>query len=194
MPSLTSMFCRAVVGLLFLGGLASAAIMGFAGPFDPSLWTLTNTDTNGSVVTTGAPGSILLIGGNDDSGLPGQTLYSITVPADVVSVSFDWVYTSYDSSGLPFYDPAGYALGLVLNQLSSDFDLTTQAGSAGPVPVTAGDTFGFYVDTLDNVGGFATLGISNFQAEVPEPTTCVLVAVPLLLLGLAGRRRRSQKH
>ncbi|MFM7326085.1 MAG: PEP-CTERM sorting domain-containing protein, partial [Nodosilinea sp.] len=72
---------------------------GFSGDYDPIFWGLGNVDADGSVDETGAPGSITLFGGNDGSGLQGNTLYGTTLAGSIASyVSFDWAYGSFDDA------------------------------------------------------------------------------------------------
>ncbi len=100
---------------------------------------------------------------------PGNTDYvRINVPVDG-TISFDWSYGSADGRGQAF-DPAGYLLNAGFNNLSV-------GGAAGmqAVPVTAGDDFGFRVNTSDGHSGQASLNITNFVFSIgtgfPAPQT-----------------------
>ena len=104
----------------------------------------------------------------------------------------------YSGSTTPAQDPAGYLLNGVFTQLSIDeFNIdppdapvpNPQSGSAA-FAVAAGDIFGFYVDSLDSSFGEASLRISNFNANVPEPASLALLG--LGLAGIVASRRRNR--
>ncbi|MCV0401974.1 MAG: DUF5089 domain-containing protein [Nitrosopumilus sp.] len=136
------------------------AATGFAGDYDPVNWTLTNTNTDGFVLTSGAPASIELVGGDQGFGGSGDTDYTVPVACEG-DISFDWTYKTLDFS--PFWDPAGYLVNGAFIQLSDNAGLTSQTGST-TVTVSDGDVFGFRVHTVDNIfgeGSFAT--ITNLQ-------------------------------
>jgi hypothetical protein len=179
-----------------LAGAAQADLLDFQGAFDPSLWTLTNIDTDGSVNTGGAPASVFVVGGNDEvNGAGGQTTWTIAAP-EAGTVAFNWEYLTVDFYADPSYDPAGYILNGVLTKLSDDLGGASQSGAAN-FAVALGDVFGFYVATEDNLEGRAFLTLSSFSltsepsGDIPEPTTLVLVGLPLLLVGLLRRKRRK---
>lgn len=174
----------------------------FVGYYALSNFTLTNTDdggypsyTNGSAVTPDDGQSVVLTSGNSGSGLYGATDLFIVAAASG-TVEFDWSYSSTDPSssgkspygcGLGFAqscDDGGYLLGgSVVNgvlqnatyvELGSD---TSQGSGFATFSVTAGEIFGFEVETMDNTGGGGVLTISDFSAPcpvtdpVPEPRT-----------------------
>lgn len=68
----------------------------FSGYYDSANWTLTNTDADGFVDASGAPMSIQLFGGNDGSGNPGTTDFTIVAQASGI-VSFDYLYSTADA-------------------------------------------------------------------------------------------------
>lgn len=144
----------------------AADIMGFTGPYAPANWTLENFNADGSVDTSNAPNSIELRGGDNGSDDFGFTIYQVTA-AETGTVMFDWNYETFDTSG-PATDVWGYVLNGEFFQLSADFGSNTQNGTF-MFAVTAGDTFGFEIDTADNLGGFAQVTIANFKAPVPIP-------------------------
>ena len=141
-----------------------------------------------------------------DNGAGGNTsFYTQTFTSSAV-VSFNWQYASLDSSGLGTYDPAGWVVThdgtSVETQLSVDAD-TSDSGTAS-VLVLAGDTFGFYVYTIDSMGGPGMLAINEDLVlpppppppppppAIPEPQNAVLMMAGLAALFAAVRRRKSE--
>lgn len=199
-----SILQAAAVGAVLLG-FSMTASADFSGSYAPAHWTLANdVDDDGSVDVTGAPGSIMLIGSDnsvlDDSVFPpvctfgacapSTVRYTITAPAAGM-VSFSWAYATLDEA--PEFDTAGYVLNGVDYQLSDDIGDADQADVTS-FAVAQGDQFGFFVHTVDNAFGAATLTISGFSAPVPEPASAAMLALGLLgLAGAAGARRRSQR-
>jgi hypothetical protein len=138
----------------------AAQAAGFGDSYNPSAWTLTNDNADGYVNTNEALGSFVLTGGNKGDGYgAGSTTYGTTI-LNPGTVSFNWDYSTADWSG--GYDPAGWSLNGVFTQLSNN----TTKSSSGSVTtlVKAGDIFGFFVNTVDNVLGAANLKVSSFSA------------------------------
>ncbi|WP_041619880.1 PFE-CTERM domain-containing protein [Stanieria cyanosphaera] len=154
------------------------ALSGFQGVYDPTNWTFTNTDADGFVNTSSTPNSITLTGGNNGSNTPGTTDYT-TIAVSNDTISFNWNYLTLDiASSL---DPFIFLLNGTPIQLTDDSGANTQGGLAD-FHVNTGDTFGFSILTYDNIGGSASVTISNFSAPdtiaVPfdvSPTTGLLM-------------------
>src|SRR5262245_41199920 len=83
-------------GALILAAQTALAAGDFRINYDPSEWTLTNSNADGSVNTSGAPNSIVLTGGSNGSTVAGDTDWTITVTAGDV-IDFDWGYSSTDT-------------------------------------------------------------------------------------------------
>ena len=184
-----SMLHGAVATLLLGASLAASAQ--FSGPYAPLNWTTAHqpdiTADTGSVDTSAAPGSVTLLG--SDNGLNvGSQLHFTTTAAAGGTFSFNWAYKSLDADGDPVYDPAGYFHNGSF-QLSVNGGTVSQSGFHS-LPVNPGDVIGFWVGTTDNLGGPASLTISNFSAPIPEPGAAVLMALGLVGL-TAWRTRRS---
>ncbi len=158
----------------------------FAGVYAPASWTLAANGGNGSVDTTGAPGSISLTGSNQrvgfDFGPSINTDYTTTAFASG-PVSFNWVYSSIDTPG---YDGFGYLLNGAFTLLAA----TDGSSGLGQFNVLAGDTFGFRAFTVDDTFGPGIATISNFSAPTPVPG-------PLPIFGIAagfGFSRRLRRR
>lgn len=176
---------------------AHATVIGFSGAFDPANWSLTNTNADGDVDTSGAPGSIELWGGDNLSFSSGNTDFTLDGPlggpVKFGTWHFDWAFTGEpinpDIPTGPGFDPSGYLINGAFVQVTDNGGLASQSGSVW-VSVSAGDFIGFRVHTTDNIEGPGHLTISNFQM-VPEPGTLALFGFGLLGLGLARRRGKT---
>ena len=189
-------FSITALGIVFLPletsvpAARAADIMGFTGPYAPANWTFENFNADGSVDTTDTPNSIILTGGDNGSDDFGFTIYTVTA-AETGTVIFDWNYETFDS----FFDPSADFFGYVLNgnffQLSDDFGPPNQNGSF-MFEVMGGDTFGFEIDTSDNLNGFAQVKISNFKAPIPIPEPFTIIGSATAIgFGLIFKRRLS---
>ena len=174
----------ATLGALSMALSEPAHALGFADSYAPANFSLTNTNADGFVDTSGAPGSISIAGGDNSTGLSGITRF-LTTAAGTGLVSFDWGYSTQDPPAV--YDPFGYSLNGTFFQLT-DSTLEGQSGSAS-FNVVLGDIFGFEVQTDDNVFGRGSATISNFSAPTAIPTPALLPG--LIGLGVAALRKRK---
>lgn len=190
---------------------------GFSGDYDPAFWGLGNFYSDGTaagdgfVDETGAPGSITLFGSDDGSGFQGNTFYGTTLAGSLPSyVSFDWAYGSFDN---PTFDSFGYFVGV--DPSTATYTSLAGGGIYGPAApdnqgigtvngtvnygtflVNPGESFGFYVETADNLrlvgtvrgDGFAT--ISNFNVTA-VPTPALLPG--LIGMGVAALRKKQSE-
>jgi hypothetical protein len=137
---------------------------------------------------TFGPGSFFAtIKGNND-GISGNIAQYTEIAPDNFILEFVWSYRSRDVDG-SLFDPAGYVLNGVYTQLTVDgtpFN-AVQSGTFS-LSLTAGDEFGFYVESDDgNLGrGILAFGI----AGVPEASTWAMMIAGFGLVGFAARRRR----
>ena len=131
---------------------------GFSGAYNVANWTFTNSNADGNVNTTGAPGSIVLTGGNNGSNLAGNTDYTITMPSNA-TISFDWSYNTGD--GAQFDIPRVIVNGTPTNMNGYSTSGTLSQSGSMTLTVNAGDTFGFNMFTTDNTFGAATVAVSN---------------------------------
>lgn len=159
--------------------------IGFSGSYAPSNWTLTNSNTDGSVYTTNAPTSITVTGGNNGSNKFGSTSYTVTA-AGSGTVTFNWSYSTSDASS--YWDPL---VRIINGTKTTLFDSSAQKTGSGMDSffVDTGDIFGFGIDTRDNIFGRGNTTFSNFSAPTPVPfdfdPSLSLVA---LGLGFGGKR------
>src|SRR5665213_724960 len=194
-----------VWGVFVIGSVASATPLSFAG------FTLNNVNADGSVSTPSffTPGdstSLDLTGGNNGSGLGGNTDFVWTAPSDG-TLQFMWSYTYCSPLDVPIecdsqtYDWTGYQVDQTLTQLT-DTD-TLGVASPATVQIQAGEVFGWYVGTFDNFGGPGTLSVfaTDFTATTvsgaPEPGSLLLSFAGLATMAGAFRlnrwfRRRSE--
>jgi hypothetical protein len=177
---------------------AHAAIIGFSGSWAPPTWTTTilgdvnpGGGANGSVDTSGAPGSITLNGGNDPTDVLGcpaflacEIDFSHAV-AGATGISFDWDYASNDSAGAQL-DAFGVIIDGAQIQLSDPGGQSTQHGHSS---FEALHSFAFYMNCGDCLSGNAVVNVS--QLRVPEPATLALVGLGLLGFGAQRRARRA---
>jgi hypothetical protein len=82
--------------------------------------------------------------------------------------------------------------------LNTAFNAPTSPGFAetgtATVSLSAGDTFGAYVLSLDNANGAGTISFASFASPTPEPASFLLIGGGLLALGGAGRRARRRRQ
>lgn len=183
------------VASLTLGSLALAGVCTSAN----ASWTLSN-DNGGDGSLSGAYPAFTLTGSNNGDpaadGFDNTTFYTQTFGA-AATVTFTWQYASADT-GSTAYDPAGWVLDDVETQLSLNGDPGTASSGTWTVSVNAGDTFGFYVFSVDSLYGAGTLAINEDlppppppPPPIPEPRDAVLLMAGLAALFALARQRRD---
>jgi len=173
---------------LGLAANPAQAITLFAGPYAPANWTQ-SIGGDGSINTSGAPGSIVLNGSNNGSGAQNVN-FTITAPAAGI-VSFDWSYITGETSS--FWDPFGYLVNGNFTKLTNS-TVKNQSGSS-IFSVLQGDVFGFSQRSDDSQGSPASTTISNFNGPTSAPPSSVPGPLPLLGAGAAwGWSRRLRQR
>jgi hypothetical protein len=154
---------------------------------------LTNTSADGSINIASDGLSFVLTGGNSGSGLPGTTDFTVAAQ-NAGAVEF---FYSYASNDLPGFDIAGYLLGSTRVPLAD----TNGESGLGSFSAGAGQTYGWYVRTLDNTGepGILTVTFTPSTSTVPEPagSTFALAGIAALAVNqriLIRTRRGEEKN
>jgi hypothetical protein len=189
---------RAASSLLGAAALASFCAHANAG------WAISDVSDpgfHGDGSVSGSFPTFVLTGSNNGdpstSGFDSTTLYTATFTTSA-SITFNWQYATADSN--PEYDTAGWILDNVETELfPGNGDNTTASGTTTLI-VKANDTFGFYVHSIDSLGGAAMLAIGEDlppppppppPPAIPEPANAALMMAGLAALFAAARRRKN---
>lgn len=135
---------------------------GFSGSLAPANWTPAQSNSNGTVNTSGAPSNIVITSGNNTSGTQGITQYSY-VSACNGTVNFDWNYTTIHGAA---FDYPQYQINSGTPVLFTSYNTAagiTQSGTQS-ITVAIGDTVKLQAYTTNNLFGACTVTISNFSA------------------------------
>jgi len=194
------------------------------GGFDPALlqadYSGSGFDPYGTSYYTTTLFTTVITG--DNPGLTDQG-DGITFSGDL---TFTWTFTTFDAgsfydqagylycpatSGIPTCQQIPLTMNfdaLTNTALNQDFTTNTtgpfpdqpsgymETGTVTAVNLSAGDTFGAYVLSLDNANGAATIAFSGPAASspTPEPASFLLIGGGLLALGWAGRKARRRRQ
>lgn len=160
----------------------ASASTNFTGGYAVGNWTTSSSGVGGSVNTSGAPLSVVLI--EPDFGSGGWIEFTISALSSGI-FSFDWAWGGTDSC----CGRADVYNGTLSSLAPYGTDPTSGTYSAA---LLAGDTIGWRVTSSDGIFGSTVLTISNFSVgTVPLPATLPLLLAALGGMGLAARRRKA---
>jgi hypothetical protein len=179
----------------------AGATLAFAGGAQAAF--VFSNDAGGDGTLLGTVPSFSIIGSDNGSGY--DTAFYVQTFTTSEIVTFTWSYSTADSGG-GVSDPAGFIHNGVETQLSVDGDPGEGSSGTWSEIVTAGDTFGWYVESIDSGGGCAELDVNGggggapacvFNSgggtnPVPEPHSLVLMLTGLAAIWVAARRRRNR--
>ncbi len=176
---------RLLLFLLLAGAVFAPRAEAGLIPYQLSLFSLVNTNADGTAVSPDGGKSVILTGGNNGSGLTGTTDLITTATATGL-IEFQYIYSSLDQ---PMFDRGGYLVAGVFTPVA---DTDGQFGTTSFFVMT-GDIFGFRVETDDNTQEPGVFAISEFNVDTtsaPEPSTLPLVLVAAIAMLFAVRRAR----
>ncbi|MFZ9463111.1 MAG: autotransporter outer membrane beta-barrel domain-containing protein [Vulcanococcus sp.] len=154
-----------LIALLAMAAGGGPARAQFSGSYAPPTWTLIQNNSNGTVNTSGAPGSIVITAPGLVGNVNGGTItYSNTARLTGI-YKFNWNFTNTQNNDddLPQFVINDNAINFSQYVLGSG--LFSQSG-AETYSLSRGDTFGFRIDDVDNDSFVGILTISNFLYPV----------------------------
>ena len=164
--------------------VAAVFVLGVSGVAYGDTYTLAKTNGGDGYVVGDYP-AFQLFGSDTGNGGSNSTTFFTTTVSEAETLSFLWNYSTQDMDS--YYDPAGYILNTFTFKLSPDSGKT--ASGVFTLDLNAGDTFGWYVNSIDNVAGRAELDVTTFT---PEPGSLLLLGSGLAgLIGLVRRKRTA---
>lgn len=172
--------------------IATAAFLTAASAANAVTFTFDSGDGNGfgfQQIDTPDAFGLTMVGADTDVpfSFDDPSLFSTTAAFDA-SYEISWSFFAFDEDG-PAYDPFGYFVEDVFVQLSDDDGANFQFGSF-VLDVLAGDVFGFFIKSTDDVAGPSNAFIAGQEiAPIPLPASGLLLMAGLG--GLALRRRKT---
>jgi hypothetical protein len=138
--------------------------------------------------------TLVLVGPNDQSFTAAIVTASRVFPQGGL-LSFNYLGNTADTGGWGdgdlLHETVGYRVNSGANTILSPVSGTASVSGFTSIPVTAGDTVTFFVDSFDQGFGEATLTLSDLTfTPVPEPAGMAVIA-GAGLVGFAAWRRRG---
>ena len=191
---------------VFAAVFAAFAVPAGAVPLPPTIETNGGTGSVSVTTPAGLDMRINIVGSDNGTGGFNPDLEDVAVET-LVTFFYDgltpftmmgsWYYEVLSFDG-PAWDIFGYVLDGSINDLSEyDFDLTEQSGTFSFL-VNPQSTFGFYIYSVDNANGPATVridvaeGVIPMPAPIPLPASAALMLPALGALGLMRRRAKAR--
>ena len=156
---------------------------------------LEKSEGNGYVVAEELQGREIgfsLFGNSTQTGRLTWTTYTTTIGdtgGKPLAIAGDWSYITHDKNGASA-DTFGYILNGARIELFDSAGPKSQAGMFSLL-LSTGDVFGWYVDSVDGLGGRAMIGVTAEVAPVPLPAAGLLLVGGMAALGAAARRRKA---
>ncbi len=162
--------------------LGAFALAGFS-PGAQAAWTFYNDAAGDGSIVGSFPAGFTITGSDNGSG--DDTSFYVQTFTAGETLTFTWQYASLDTESTAF-DTAGFVVDNVETQLSVNGPAHTPSSGTWTVTVNAGDTFGFYVHSIDSLGGAGLLAVDEALAPPPPPAIPEPQAPALMLAGLAA--------
>ena len=149
------------------------------------------TPLDGFIEYDVTPGTVSLTSSNNGSGVYAITSMSTTASVNAV-VDFSWFFETLDDANFEFLLWINAGAGEATRTLTNFVDLT-QSGVESFI-VSAGDIFGFSIETFDNLFGPSMVDISEFSftalaaSPVPLPPALLLFGIGIAGLGMVRRK------
>lgn len=171
--------------------LGAFALAGFS-PGANAAWTFRN-DAGGDGSIVGSFPAGFTITGSNNGALDNTSIYEQVFSASE-TLTFTWQYASLDPGGT-VWDSAGFEVDGIESQLSVNGPAFTPSSGTGTITVDAGQTFGFYVHSIDSHGGPGMLAVNEALAPpaIPEPQAPALMLAGLAALFAATRTRATRR-
>jgi hypothetical protein len=136
----------------------------FAGIYAPGNWAFSVVNSNGTVNTAGAPANIIISSGNNNSGTPGTTNYTIPMTCSG-NVTFNWSYANIDVFG-SIFDYPRYTINGGAPVVFTSFVIGGSNSQSGvqTIAVNPGDVLQLQMYTIDNDVNPGFVTISTFSA------------------------------
>jgi hypothetical protein len=164
---------------MFVGQASASA--DFYGPFAPSAWTFSG-DADANSLTS----SQMQITSSNLGGLRTAS-YTIMVPGNTTSISFNYHYVTNDVDGSSF-DMAKYSInGVTTNIVANNIPVGGTESGTITLSNLAGTSFAVIQEAIDGILGSATITITDFNATFRYDDYLVGVSAPVLTVDSKGQ-------